>query len=810
MDSLLKDLRYAVRSLLRYPTFTIVAVLTLALGIGANTAIFTVVNAVLLRPLPFADSERLMMVGTSTPSIKIFNASKNNFLYWREHTKSFDGLTTFRTFTAPITTGATDPEYLSGLRVSEDFFNVFQLYPKLGRTFSNEENATGGPTAVLLSDRVWKRMFGGRSDVLNTTVLINSNPYTVIGVMPEFWFETTADVITPLQLSTSQDVMAAGANYPVIGRLRYGVTRERAFADMNVIAEQFRSAYPNQVANGEGINVLSYQEYMVGEMRTPLLVLLGAVAFVLLIACANVVNLQLSRAVARSREIAIRAAVGASRWRVVRHLVIEGLVLSIVGGIAGLLLAGWGVAALKTIIPEGMLPRADQIGFSSQVFFFTALISMLAGILFGLTPALQLTRLDLTHALKEATRTGSKGRTHGRFRNALVVSQISLALILLVGATLLIRTFANLRGIDPGFDASHLLTLELTPRGPQYATTVQVAEFNDRAMQRIGSLPGVESVATTSTLPLRRWLNLPIEFVGKSVEVVSAEWRMISDGYFDAMKMRITQGRNVSQTDSANAPGVVVVNEAFVRRYFKEGSPLGERIVVGRVMGKGLARPEPLEVVGVVSDNKQISLKDPPLPTIYVPTSQVPDGLMANFRSFYFVIRTSGDPSTYAAAVRREVLALDRQQPPRNIRTMEEVIATSIASPRFYMLLLALFGVIGLTLSAVGIYGVMAYGVSQRTQEFGIRMALGAQMNDVLRMVLAHGMKLILIGVVIGLAASFALTRALKTLLFGIQPTDLTTFVIVAIVLVVVALIASYIPARRATKVDPLVALRYE
>jgi predicted permease len=628
--------------------------------------------------------------------------------------------------------------------------------------------------------------------------------------MPDFWFETTADLITPLQLGTSQEVLAGGANYPVVGRLRAGVTRDQALAEMKVIANQFRSSYANQMANGEGINMVSYQEFMVGEMRTPLLVLLGAVVFVLLIACANVANLQLSRAVARTREIAIRTAVGASRWRVVRHLVIEGFVLSIAGGIAGLLLAGWSVAALKTIIPEGMLPRADQIGFSSQVFFFTAVVSTLAGILFGLTPALQSTRLDLTHALKEATRTGSKGRTHGRFRNALVVSQVSLALVLLVGATLLIRTFANLRGTDPGFDSSHLLTFELAPRGPQYATTAQVADFNERAIQRIESLPGVENVATTSTLPLRRWLNLPIEFEAKPGEVVSVEWRMVSEGYFDAMKMRLTQGRNLSHTDSGNAAGVVVVNEAFVRRYFKTGSPLGQRMVIARVMGKGLARPEPLEVVGVVSDNKQTSLKDPPLPTVYVPTSQVPDGLMANFRSFYFVIRTSGDPLSYAAAVRREVLALDSQQPPRNIRTMEEVIATSIASPRFHMLLLALFGAIGLTLSAIGIYGVMAYGVSQRTQEFGIRMALGAQMNDVLTMVLTQGMKLTLMGVVIGLAASFALTRWLKTLLFGIQPTDLMTLVIVSIVLVVVALVASYIPARRATKVDPLIALRYE
>ena len=810
MNGIIKDLKYAIRSLIRYPMFTVVAVITLAIGIGANTAIFSVVNAVLLRPLPYNNAERLMMVGTSTPSMKLMSATKNKFLYWREHNRSFDGLTTFRSFTLPVTTGQTEPEYVSGLRVSEDFFQVFQIYPQIGRTFTNEENTTGGPNAVILSDRLWKRLFGARADVINTTVSINSNPYTIVGVMPEFWFETTNDLITPLQLGTSQEVLAGGANYPVVGRLKSGVTREQALAEMNVIAEQFRNAYPNQLPKGQGVNIVGYQEFIVGEMRLPLIILLTAVAFVLLIACANVANLQLSRAIARSREIAIRAAMGASRWRVMRHLLIEGFVLSLVGGVAGLLLAAWGVSALKQIIPEGTLPRADQIGFSPQVFLFTALISTLAGILFGLTPAFQSARLDLTNALKETARTGSRSKSHGRFRSALVVSQISLALVLLVGATLLIRTFANLRGIDPGFDATHLLTFEIAPRGPQYSTTAQVAEFNERAIERIKSLPGVESVATTNTLPLRRWLNLPMEFEGKPDEVVSAEWRMISAGYFDAMKMRIVQGRSFSNTDSSNAPGVAIVNEAFVRKHFKDSPPLGQRITVGRVMGKDLARPEPLEVVGVVSDNKQINLKDPPLPTLYVPSGQVPDALMANFRSFYFVIRTTGDPLSYAPSIRREMLTLDSQQPVRNIRTMEEVIATSIASPRFHMLLLALFGAIALTLSGIGIYGVIAYGVTQRTQEIGIRMALGAQMRDVLRLVLMQGLKLTIIGVVIGLAASFALTRALTTLLFGVRPTDVLTFAIVSIVLVAVALVASYLPARRATKVDPLVALRDE
>ena len=811
MDSIIKDLKYAVRSMVRYPTFTVLAVLTLALGIGANTAIFTVFNAVLLRPLPYANAERLMMVGISTPSAKLFNTSKNRFLYWREQNKSFEGLTTFRTFSGSLVNGGAEPKDVTGLRVSEDFFQVFATYPQIGRTFSNEENVTGGPKAIIITDGLWKRQFAAAPDILNKSVSISNVTYMIVGVMPKsFWFEVEADCITPLQLGTSQDVSTAGLNYPVIGRLKPGVTRDEAIAEMKVIANQFHASHPAEFIKNEGINVVGYQDFMVGEIRLSLIVLLSAVAFVLLIACANVANLQLARAVGRSREVAIRAAVGASRWRVVRQLLTEGLVLSFVAGLTGFLMAGWGVAAFRTLIPEGLIPRANQISFSPAVFLFTTSVSAVAGILFGLAPALHATRLDLSRALKASATTISGNRLQGHLRSALVVSQVSLAVVLMIGAALLIRTFANLRSVDPGFDASNMLTFEIAPRGPQYATTAQVADFNQRAIERIKSLPGVEAVATSNVLPLRRWLNLPVEFEGNPDQVTSAEWRMISPGYFDTMKMRVSQGRNISDADSATSVGVAVVNEAFVRDHYKNVAPLGQRIIVARTMGKDLARSSPLEIVGVVSDSKQISLKDAALPTIYVPTTQVPDALMANFRGFYFTIRTAGEPLSYSAVVKREMLSLDRQQQIRNFRTMEEVIAKSISPQRFHMSLLALFGGIGLALASVGIYGVMAYAVSQRTREIGIRMALGAQMKDVLRIVLRQGMGLTLIGLAVGLTAAFALSRVLKTLLFGVTPTDLTTFAGVSLALVAMALVACFIPARRATKVDPLVALRYE
>lgn len=811
MDSILKDLKYAVRSLIRYRTFTVIAVLTLALGIGANTAIFTVVNAVLLRPLPYPNSAQLMMVGLSTPSAKMFNTSKNRFIFWRQQSRTFDGLTTFRSFSARLLNQGSEPDTVSGLRVSEDFFRVFATYPTIGRPFSNQENVVGGPKVAIISDGLWKKYFGGTPDVLDKSISLSDVDYKIIGVMPEgFWFETTADVLTPLQIGTTREIMSAGLNYPVVGRLKSDVSHAQAMAEMKLISNQFSTSHPAEAMKVEGINIINYRDFMVGEIRLPLLVLLGAVAFILLIACANVANLQLTRAVARGKEMAIRAAMGASRWRVVRQLITEGALLSAIGGVTGLLLAQWGVTAFRAFIPKGLIPRANQISFSPEVLLFTISASAFAAILFGLAPAVQSARADLTTGLKEASSTGTTTKRRGMFRSALVVVQTTLAAVLLIGAALLIRTFMNLRNVDPGFDSSNVLTFQIVPQGPQYATTAQVTEFNRQATGRIKNVAGVEAVATTSTLPLDRWLNLPLEFDGKPDEIVSAEWRMISTGYFDTMKMHVVRGRNVSDADSGTAPGVVVVNEAFARRYFQNQEALGQRMIVAKSMGKELARATPLEVIGVVSDTKQMSLIDVAPPTIYVPTTQVPDALMANFRGFYFVIRTTADPMSYAAAVRREMLALDSKQPIRNMRTMDEVIATSISPQRFHMMLLTLFGGIGLALSSIGIYGVMAYSVSQRTREIGIRMALGAQMKDVLAMVLRYGMRLTVIGLALGLGAAFALARVLKTLLFGVTPTDLTTFIFVSLVLLVIGLLACFIPARRATKVDPLVALRYE
>ena len=807
MHSIWQDLRYGFRVLLKRPGFTAVVVLTLALGIGANTAIFTVVDAVLLRPLPYPEPERLVQIGSTNPTRDLLDATPRKFRFWREHSRSFESMATYRSFGAGISTsGGGEPEHASGLRVSADFFSVLGLDPTLGRKFTKEEDNAGGEPIAILSDGLWRR-FGADPAMVGKTISINGVSHIVVGIMPEgFQFMPAANFLVPLRLG-SGSMDEAGSNFPVLGRLKPGVSRDEALVEMRHVAENFRAEYPKEIRTGESINLLGFQEVLVRDLRPTLLALFGAVGFVLLIACANVANLLLARSAARQKEIAVRAALGAGGRRIVQQLLIEGLLLSLVGGVAGLLLAVWGVDILKSLIPEGMIQRPGEIGFDARVLVFTIAAALLTGLLFGLAPAVQGARVEATQALnvKEAG-----GGVRGRFRSVLVVAEIALALVLLAGAALMIRTFANLRGVETGFDSNNVLTFQVVMSGSRYDTGGKVSEFIRSALERIGGLPGVESSATTSSLALQQFYNLPIQLQGRPGEVFSVEYQAVSPDYFRAMKIGLKRGRVFSDTDTEASAGVAVVNEAFARRYFPEADPITRRMTIGRVMGRDYARPEPLEIVGVTSGVKQWSLSASSPPTVYVPVAQVPTAIARTRGGWTFVVRTNDEPMRLAAAVRQEISRLDATRPIRNIKSMEQVLVGSIAPQRFRMLLLGIFAGVGLILAAIGIYGVMAYSVAQRTREIGIRMALGAQSDSVLRLVIRQGIVLTLIGAALGLWASLGVTRFLTRFLYGVTATDQVTLAVITLFLAAIALLACYIPARRAAKVDPMVALRYE
>lgn len=813
MGTLWQDLRYGVRMLARKPGFTVIAVLTLALGTGANTAIFSVVNAVLLRPLPYPEPERLMQIGRSFSSDDVNAATEAQFLFWQEHNQSFEAMASFKGIGSGVNiSGGNEPEYVDGLRVSAGFFRVLGVSPAVGRSFTKEEDRPGGEPVAILSDGLWRRRFGADAGLLGKAISLNSENYTVIGIMPpDFRFIPSEELFVPLR--TVPGIQQSGYNYPVLGRLKPGVTREQALADMKRVAEEFRAEYPKQVRwRDETVNVLPYQERLVGDLRPSLLMLLGAVTFVLLIACANVANLQLARSAARQKEMAIRMALGANWRRIMRQLLTEGVLLSLAGGVAGLLLAAWGVDLLRSLIPEGMIPRAAEVGFDLRVLVFTFATAIITGLVFGLAPAVQAARVDVNHSLKEGSRKGAAGAGRGRLRNLLVVAEIALSLVLLVGAALMIRTFANLRHVEPGFDPHNILTFQVSLSGQKYDATAKVSEFYRRALESLKSLPGVEAAAVTSNLPLDRFLNLPAEIEGKP-EIFSVEYRMITPEFFRVMKMALGQGRAFDETDTEGSEQVVIVNEAFAHQYFPNVNPIGQRMIISRSLGPEYADRTPRQIVGLVGDVKQFSLGTPAPPIVFVPVTQVPSALMLNVRQYVatnFVLRTAGDPLSLSASVKKEMLGLDPTLPVKNVRSMEQVLSKSIAHERFHMSLLGLFAGTGLVLAAVGIYGVISYSVMQRTHEMGIRIALGARGSDVLKLVVGQGMVLVLIGVSLGLGVAFAVTRVMVGLLYGVSATDPVTFIAISLLLSVVALLACYIPARRATRVDPMVALRYE
>ena len=802
MGTLWQDLRYGARMLARNPGFTAVAVLTLALGIGANTAIFSVVNAVLLRPLPYPDPDRVVRIEEHHEKFGRANLTGATFLDLREQNQAFSHTTAFRYFPYSLT-GEGPPESVVGTRVAEGFFAVLRIGPLYGRAFQREEFHTGADQVVILSHGLWQRRYGSDSGIIGKTIALDSDPYVVLGVMPpRFQFPVQTDLWLPMSRERTLPENRRAHLFTVLGRLKPDRSVEQARTELDTLARRIEEENPN-VDPGLSFSAVTLHERMVAPVRPALLVLLGAVSFLLLIACANVANLLLARAISREKELVIRASLGAGRLRLVRQLLTESVLLGLAGGALGLLLALWGVDLILSLSP-GDMPRLDEVGIDWVVLGFTVLLSALTGVVFGLSPAVRAARMDLHPVLKQGGRT-SAGMGPDRLRSALVASEVAIALVLLIGAGLLARSFVGLLQVDPGYNANNVLTMFISLPDQKYPASRQQVEFYRQVLDRVQRLPGVVSAAVTNGLPTRRFPSTIFEIEGRPN--VRGEWEpsadilAVSGAAFRTLEIPLLKGQGFTESDTVDAPVVLLVNETLARRYWPNQDPLGRRVTM-----LDWGDPLPGRVVGVVGDVKMEGLDEPVAPAIYYSYTQFVDRVLG----LYLLVRTTSDPLALAAAVREQVWAVDKDQPVSNIETMEQVVAGSVAQPRFIMMLLGTFAAVALLLSAVGIYGVISYSVSQRTHEIGIRMALGAQRRDIFRLVVGQGMKLTLIGVAVGLAGSFALTRFLQSLLFGVSATDPVTFAGVAALLAAVALLACYIPARRATKVDPMVALRHE
>ncbi|HEV2915214.1 MAG TPA: ABC transporter permease, partial [Pyrinomonadaceae bacterium] len=739
MGSLMQDLRYGVRMLMKSPAFTLVAVLALALGIGANTAIFSVVNGVLLRPLPFAEANRLVNIKSMNPrggEKEFGGVSPADFFDWQEQSSSFAAMAAY-SGDGLVLTGVEQPEMLTSARVSDGFFKTLGVKPLLGRTFEPEEFTSGGAKAIVLSHRLWQRRFGGDPNIIGKSLTLRGKSAIVVGVMPqELKLPSWAEVWTPLAQDSSEMQLRGNRYYQVIARLKPNVSADAAQAEISSITTRLAGQYPQSNA-GWGARVISLRESITGDVRPALLILFGAVGFVLLIACANVANLLLARAAARHKEIAVRLALGATRWRIIRQLLIESVLLALVGGGLGLLLALWGVDALKSLIPETMnFPRLDEIGVSGAVFAFTLGTSVLTGIVFGLLPGLQASKLDLNNALKETARGAAVNlrRTHG----LLVIAEVALALVLLIGAGLFVRSFIQLQRAGLGFDPQNLLTLSIT-FPPRYFAEEQRALFYGQVLERVAAAPGVESVAATTGVPLSGFaLSFPFRIEGRAetnADVPQAVFSSISPGYFRTMGIPLRKGREFATTDDLNAPRVAIINETMARRFFPRGDSIGKQLTIDY-----LNRPVTLEIVGIAADVKQETPGETPGVGLYAPLAQLP------WLSTMLVVRTKSDPASARAAVQKAIWSLNPDQPIKT-KTMEQLLSESAAQPRLYTLLLSIFAALALVLSMVGIYGVMSYSVTQRTHEIGIRIALGAQSRDVIKMVVGQGMTLALIGV---------------------------------------------------------------
>jgi len=809
MNEFVRDLRFAARTLVRTPIFTIAALFCLALGVGANTAIFSVVNAVVLRPLPFADSQRLVVLQDEQDDGGRYSAfSPANYLDLRDLSQAFTQFAGYRSFNVHLS-GPSGPERVRTASVSPGFFHVLGVEPVMGSSFRLEgDPAAEGARTIVLSYGAWQQRFGGDPTVVGRTLMMNGQPHTVIGVAPAFfrypsrvemWVRAYRYGVPEPPVNLGEDLSAVRnfGYFTVLGRLAGDVTLAGAQAEMDILGPQLAAIRGGET--GEGlIHLIPLREELTGDVRPALLLLLGAVGFVLLIACANVANLVLSRSTAREREVAVRAALGAGRARLIRQLLTENVLLGVVGGILGLLIAVWAVEVLVRMAPAGLF-EGFQVGVDSSVLVFALVVSLLTGLVFGVLPALQASKPDLSGSLREGGRGGSEGKQKRRAREALVVLEVALSLVLLCGAGLLIKSTVRLQSTDVGFRKESLLVMRMELLRERYPEAEERNALLRDVLERVHALPGVSSAGAALALPFSGTAaTLHFSVVGRpesDQEDLVSEYQVVTPNYFRAMGIPLRSGRTISERDDQGAPHVAVVNEALARWQWPGNDPIGERISIGG---------EEREIIGVVGDVRHFGFDTPPRPEAYVPYYQDPWPFLA------LVVRTDADPASLAGAVRRQVLAVDGDQPVHSVSTMEQVLSDSIRQGRFTMLLLGLFAGVAIALAMVGIYGVMSYSVNQRLHEIGIRMALGAERPEVLRLTLGWGLKLVSAGAILGLLASVALTRLMSSLLYGISATDPMVFVSVTLLLLSVAAVAAFVPAQHAARSDPLRVLRHE
>jgi putative ABC transport system permease protein len=817
---LMRDARHSLRMFRQSPGFTVAAVAALALGIGANTAIFSIINVVLLKPVPFPEVDRLVVFQTTGPQGPFNAGSPAKFQHWREQTSIVEDVSAYTSNVVNLTTGGF-PEQIRAGRVSADYFRLFGAPVYRGRTFSVDEDRPGGDRAVVLSHALWTRRFGSDPRIVGKPISIGGDPYVVVGIIaPAFDvsdFGPAPDVWLPFQLNPQ--TTDQGHYFQAAGRLKSGVTLEQAQARLKLSAAEYNRKFPNALQRDTFFSAEPLRDALVANVRPTLWLLLGAVSLVLLIACANVANLLLARATTRKREIAVRAALGAGRGRIIRQLLTESLMLSLAGGTLGLLVGTVGIRALLAVNTAG-LPRVGENGavvtVDWRVLAFTIALSVATGILFGLIPALHASRADLSTTLKEGGGRSGSGFRQNKTRAVLVVLEVAVALVLLIGSALLVRTAVALRTVDPGFDATNVLTMRMAMSAPKYLESEGVDQAIRLGTERLRALPGVVAASAACCVPLEGGYGLPFRVVGRPLQDGpfhgGGGWSTVSPGYFEVFRIPVKRGRAFTDRDTATSPAVVVINEAMAKQFWPKGDPLSDRLVIGRGIMREFADEPDRQVVGVVGNVRDGGLNNDPQPTMYIPQAQVPDpvnALNVQITPMAWIVRTRTDPYASSVAV-QETLRQATGLPVSEVRTLDEVMTRSMSRQQFNMWLMTVFGIVALVLAAIGIYGLMAYSVEQRTQEIGIRLALGAKVTQVRRMVVMQGMRLALVGVAVGTAAAFGFARAIASFLFGVQSWDPAVFVGAPAVLALVALLAAWVPARRASRVSPNEALRYE